>query len=243
MSDFHHVMVLCLAGATAAGCGPRAVTLDEPSGTMTTADQVAYTTTTPKSTSVESGDVSGPLSTEDWLAAAERDDVGTDDSWEIFEELSGAEQAERKEVLNLGIPHLALCTRVVGFGEYDEWGNRTGEETYTFIAHAGQPVIIYAEMEGVSSRLEESSHWESITSQHLVIHSERDGLPIWEEPWQTASDRSRVRRRSYFTTQVVELPSALSAGKYRLTLRVRDDKTGEEAERSIWFTMASARRK
>ena len=242
MGDGRFLMMMCLAGATASGCGPRAVTVDEPSGSRISIE------TPVASTMAEPSPVTGihefkPRSTEVWLAEAGSELEDGDDSWKLFEELTGSEPTTGHGPRDLAIPRVALCTRVEGFGNYDEWGNRTAEETYTFIAHAGQPVIIYAEMEGVSSRLEDGRLWESITSQHLVIHSERDGLPIWEEAWQTASDRSRVRRRSYFTTQIVELPPALSAGDYRLTLRVRDEKTGKEAEQSIRFTMASARRR
>mgnify|MGYP001232796136 CR=1 FL=1 len=242
MGDGRFLMVLFLAGATACGCGPRAVTVDEPTTPLGIVEEAPEASTTAETSPVTGIQEFRPRSTEAWLADTASELEGTDDSWKLFEELTGSEPATEDGPRDLGIPRVALCTRVAGFGDYDEWGNRTGEETYTFIAHAGQPVIIYAEMEGVSSRLEDGSLWESITSQYLVIHSERDGLPIWEEAWQTASDRSRVRRRSYFTTQVVELPPALSAGDYRLTLRVRDEKTGKEAEQSIRFTMASARR-
>ena len=238
MGDIRNMMVLCLAGAAAAGCGPRAVTLYDPHEAPVAMDQVAESSMMKSTPSMNASEGSSPLSTKDWLAEARRDD--TDDSWEIFEELTGADEAKMNESRDLQIPRIALCTRVGGFGEYDEWGHGTGEEPYTFIAHSGQPVIIYAEMEGVSSRLENGSLWESITSQLLVIHGDRDDMPIWEEPWQTAADRSRVRRMNYFTTQVVELPPALPAGDYRLTLRVRDEKSGEEAEHSIHFTMASA---
>ncbi len=178
-----------------------------------------------------------------WFADVGEDLGNGQDPWVVMEAASDSLQKQLKRNPELKLPSVALCTRVGVFGDYDEWGNRTGNETYTFIAHAGQPVIIYAEMEGVSSRLDEQRLWETITSQHLVIYSDRDGIPLWEEQWQTASDRSQVRRKNYFTTQIVELPPALSAGNYHLRLRVRDERSGEETERRIQFTMSSARRK
>ena len=62
---------------------------------------------------------------------------------------------------------------------------------------------------------------------------------MWNEDWQTAADRSQNRRRDYFTVQKLTLPSGLSVGKYRLKLRVRDEKSGAEVERSIPFTMTA----
>lgn len=178
-----------------------------------------------------------------WFADVGENLGNDEDAWKVMEAASDSLQKQLKRGPELKLPSVALCTRVGGFGDYDEWGNRTGDEIYSFVAHAGQPVIIYAEMEGVSSDLNDRKLWETITSQHLVIFSERDGIPLWEEQWQTAADRSQVRRKNYFTTQVVELPPALSAGKYHLRLRVRDEKNGAEAEHSIRFTMAPARRK
>lgn len=100
-------------------------------------------------------------------------------------------------------------------------------------------MIIYAEMEGFQSKLNDRDLWETITSQHLTIYSDRDGIPVWNEDWQTAADRSQNQRRDYFTVQKLTLPSGLSVGKYRLKLRVRDEKSGAEVERSIPFTMTA----
>ena len=58
------------------------------------------------------------------------------------------------------------------------------DDAYNFIAHQGQPVIIYAEMEGFQSKLNDRDLWETITSQHLTIYSDRDGIPVWNEDWQ-----------------------------------------------------------
>jgi len=284
MSAVQHVTMFFLAAATATGCGPRAVTLDEPRQESGVVIDGIDTASSPKLgnwippaagregvgrrpmrqlLATASGSILHPdyemteeeianLSSEDrqlletmqtWFADV-GENLGTgDDPWMVMEAASDSLQKQLNRKPELNLPSIALCTRVGGFSDYDEWGNRTGDERYAFIAHAGQLVIIYAEMEGVSSRLDDQSLWETITSQHLVIYSDRDGIPLWEEQWQTATDRSQARRKSYFTTQIVELPPALSAGNYHLRLRVRDERSGAEAERSIRFTMTSARRK
>lgn len=148
-------------------------------------------------------------------------------------------QRRLKQTPDLELPTLALCTRVGGFGDFDEWNAKTEQEHYSFIAHTSQPVIIYLEMEGFTSNLNDNDLWETVTSQHLTIYSDRDGIPVWKEDWQSASDRSRKRRRDYFTVQKIELPRGLSVGKYQLKVRVRDEKTGAETEQNIPFTMTA----
>ena len=174
-----------------------------------------------------------------WFTLVGRELDSDSDPWKVLIAASDQLQKRLKRIPDLKLPAVALCTRVGGFGDYDEWNERADDEAYNFIAHQGQPVIIYAEMEGFQSKLNDRDLWETITSQHLTIYSDRDGIPVWNEDWQTAADRSQNRRRDYFTVQKLTLPSGLSVGKYRLKLRVRDEKSGAEVERSIPFTMTA----
>ena len=169
------------------------------------------------------------------------EDLGADsDPWAVLLGASDQLQRKLKRIPDLKLPSVALCTRVSGFGDYDEWADRADEDAaYTFIAHNRQPVIIYAEMEGFESELNDRELWETVTSQHLTIYSDRDGIPVWKEDWQTAADRSQNQRRDYFTVQQLMLPAGLSVGKYHLKLRVRDEKSGAEVERNIPFTMTA----
>lgn len=148
-------------------------------------------------------------------------------------------QRRLKQTPDLEMPTLALCTRVGGFGDFDEWMILNDMDQYSFIAHTKQPVIIYLEMEGFTSNLNDKDLWETVTSQHLTIYSDRDGIPVWKEDWQSASDQSRKRRRDYFTVQKFDLPRGLSVGRYQLKVRVRDEKTGAETEQNIPFTMTA----
>ena len=148
-------------------------------------------------------------------------------------------QQRLKMTPDLELPTLALCTRVRGFGDFDEWTVRNDSDHYSFVAHSAQPVIIYLEMEGFTSDLNTDDLWETVTSQHLTIYSDRDGIPVWKEDWQSASDHSRKQRRDYFTVQKFTLPRGLSVGRYQLKVRVRDEKTGAETEQNIPFTMTA----
>ena len=149
-------------------------------------------------------------------------------------------QASLRRTPRFGLSGTSLVTRVGGFGDVDEWTLRNEQETYNFIAHSGQDIILYLELEGFDSRLDKQGRWETATSQQLIIYSDRDGIPVWRESWQTATDRARTRRHDYFTAQKLTIPSNLSVGKYQLKVRVRDEQTQAESEATIPFVMTAA---
>ncbi len=127
----------------------------------------------------------------------------------------------------------ALCTRVGGFGDFDPF-NR-----YAFLAHSEQQAVVYIEIAGFTSELNERDEWVTELSQQLTIYSDRDGIPVWREDWQSAADRSRNKRQDFFVVQLITLPRALSVGRYHLKIRVRDEKSGAEAEGTIPFEMVA----
>lgn len=133
----------------------------------------------------------------------------------------------------LSLPTMDLCTRVGGFGDYAPFERRI------FLAGAEQRVIVYLEVEDFTSEINASNEHVTELAQQLTIYSDRDGIPVWKEDWQTAVDVSRNRRQDFFTVQVVTLPKALSVGKYQLKIRVRDEKSRAEAEGSIEFEMVA----
>ena len=175
-----------------------------------------------------------------WFLAMEH---GLDDreaSLEMLTETIRGLQASLREKPSFGMAEQSLVTRVGGFGDVDEWALRSEQDEYNFIAHSGQEIILYMELEGFDSRLDTKGQWETATSQQLVIYSDRDGIPVWREDWQTATDRSRTRRSDYFTAQKVTIPTNLSVGKYQLKVRVRDEQTKAESEAIIPFVMTAA---
>ncbi len=133
----------------------------------------------------------------------------------------------------LELPTVALCWRIGGFGDYDKF------EREAFLAHDEQQVILYLEIDGFTSVLNERRQWVTQISQQLEIYSDRDGIPVWSESWQRAVDVINNKRRDFFTTQLITLPAALSVGRYQLKIRVRDEESGAEAEASIPFEMVA----
>jgi hypothetical protein len=133
----------------------------------------------------------------------------------------------------LKLARVALCTRVGGFGDYAPF------DKLAFLAHSEQKAIVYLELEDFTSELNPKGEYVTQIAQQLTIYSDRDGIPVWKEDWQTAVDVTRHRRQDFFTVQVITLPKALSVGRYHLKVRVRDEKSTAEAENSLEFEMVA----
>ena len=126
-----------------------------------------------------------------------------------------------------------LCYHVGGFGDYREF------DRYAFLAHKSQQVIVYLELDGFTSELNEKSQWVTKLSQQLVVYDDRDGIPVWTENWQPVVDAARQQRNDFFTVQVLTLPDALSVGRYHLKIRLRDEQSRAEADGSIQFELVA----
>ena len=138
----------------------------------------------------------------------------------------------------LRLPHVALCTEVRGFGDYDQFPlNQAGR--YAFLAHSRQQVVIYVEIEDFTSELNDNGQWLTQLSQQWVVYSDRDGIPVWREDWQVGVDMSRNRRDDFWIVQVITLPKDLSLGRYQLKIHIRDEMSGAEAETAIDFEMVA----
>ncbi len=138
----------------------------------------------------------------------------------------------------LVLPKAALCSRVGGFGNYDEFPvNEAGR--YRFLAQNGQQAVVYVEVEDFSSERNKQGEWVTELSQQLVIYSDRDGIPVWREDWQLGTDTSKNRREDFFIVQVITLPQQLSVGLYQFKIHVRDKRSGAEAEATVEFEMVA----
>lgn len=134
---------------------------------------------------------------------------------------------------HLKLPRIALCTRVGGFGDYAPFAH------YSFLAGTEQKAIVYLEIADFVSEINQNNEYVTELSQQLTMYSDRDGIPVWKEDWQAATDVTRNKRQDFFTVQVITLPKPLSVGKYTLKVRVRDEKSKAEAETSIPFELVA----
>ncbi|MCH7765653.1 MAG: hypothetical protein IH916_03770 [Acidobacteria bacterium] len=129
---------------------------------------------------------------------------------------------------------MSMCYRVEGFGKYEQFDH------YHFLAHTEQQVIVYVEIGEFTSEPNEKGEWITELSQQITIYADRDGIPVWRSgDMQSAIDRSQKQRNDFFLLQIITLPKALSVGKYHMKVRVRDEKSGAEAEEAIEFEMVA----
>jgi len=133
----------------------------------------------------------------------------------------------------LSIRTIALCSRVMSFGDYDEITNRT------FLASRNTRFGLYIEVENYHSELNRNNEWVTELSREIIIYTDRDGIPVAKEDWSLAVDTAKHRRTDFFLAQLVELPPSLGVGKYHLKIRIRDEKTGSIAEDAIDFTLVA----
>lgn len=142
----------------------------------------------------------------------------------------------------LSVPVVALCSRVEGFGTYLELP-RAGDE-YRFIARTANRMIVYAEVENFGrtgkSRDGVWGHEVSLTQSVQLFHAAGSAdTMVWQRPEQAIVDFSRRPRRDFFTVQVIDLPTTLGVGTYRLKLTLTDRATGATAESIIPFELVA----
>ncbi|MFI4896897.1 MAG: hypothetical protein ACIARR_03640 [Phycisphaerales bacterium JB059] len=132
-----------------------------------------------------------------------------------------------------------LCTRVVGFGQYEEF------PTNTFLAGRRQPVIIYTEMDRFTHKPitgeDGETRYEIQLSQRLELYHLADGLNTWNRAAEVDRTVSRKKVNDYYLINQVVLPSTLSVGRYALKVVMRDlnDERGSVDEVTIPIEIVS----
>lgn len=146
---------------------------------------------------------------------------------DVIEGLPGRLQSWKR----LSIPVAALCVRVDGFGQYEEFGSNT------FVAGRAHRMIVYTELADFRSEAAMGPGGESgrrvRLTQDLSLYHDADGLLAWREANQKIDEFSRNERRDFFLVQLIELPRTLTVGRYRLKVTLVDEVAGSTAEAVI----------
>lgn len=135
--------------------------------------------------------------------------------------------------LALRITDAKLCTRVVGFGDYADLG------VNAFLAGRANPVIVYTQVDRFASHPASGERQVVELSQELNIYHDSDGAHCWKRPPETVTESTRTRRRDFFLTNAIELPSTLTVGRYRLKVTMRDLTSSSVAETTIPFSIVA----
>lgn len=136
--------------------------------------------------------------------------------------------------LGLRLPTVSLCTRVDGYGQYDQVASAR------FAAGHDHPLIVYAEVEGFAARQAPGGRFAVELAPVVEIYNDAENPTLqWRRAEETIVDVSRNRRRDFYLTSVIELPRTLSVGAYRLKVSVRDGVSGALAETVVPFSIVA----
>ncbi len=147
------------------------------------------------------------------------DDVLETAAIELHEQVAGWQ--------TLNIRTAKLCTRVKGYGVYEEF------DRYAFLAGRVQPAIIYVELDHFDTEAQSNGKFAVRLTSEVVLYNETDGLPVWRQSPVAIVDESANRRRDFFVVQIIKLPDRLTVGKYRLKVTITDEVGREVDEATI----------
>lgn len=137
---------------------------------------------------------------------------------------------------SLDVARFVLCTRVDGFGQFEEFASTS------FLAQRRHQAIVYVEVDRFTAAPAADAHgaagYEVALVQGVSLYH-ADGTLAWRQTDQETIDFSRNQRRDFFVVQRIELPETLTVGSYNLKVTMRDKATGAVAERTLPITIVA----
>ncbi|MCA9077066.1 MAG: hypothetical protein KDA93_18715 [Planctomycetaceae bacterium] len=116
----------------------------------------------------------------------------------------------------LRVHHAVFCRQIDGYGSYALFD----KDEFT----PGQSVLVYAEAENFGVQVTTQGDHVTRLQSTLDIHEESvDGPVVFHNELPPTEDICRSRRRDYFHSYRIKLPSDLKPGPHVLTLSVRDE--------------------
>ncbi len=142
------------------------------------------------------------------------------------ESLVALEELQRslRRAAGLQIRSLKLCTKVVGYGVYDEMPEPT------FAAGRSSKVIVYVEVENFVSRLQDDKQYHTKLQLRLQLFAKGGAAPLWEKAYTNIEDASFNHRRDLYVPVLITL-NKQRAGEYVLKVAVDDVHAGKTDER------------
>jgi hypothetical protein len=156
-----------------------------------------------------------------------------------FDELAGDAKATltRREMISkidevfgaqpLQIEALKLCRRVDSYGVYEPFA------TTRFLAGQKNRVLVYVELENFKHEPLEDGRYEVRLEQSVELYDATGETTVWRQGPVQLVDVSRNKRRDFFIVYPVDLPARLTAGGYRLKVRIADKHTGSLCEQTL----------
>jgi len=164
------------------------------------------------------------------LESYRRGDNSTPRSNQLAETLDYVRTASRQlqPLSTLRIRRLNFCNRIDGFGALSVF------PVSDF--NAGQPLLLYAEVENYKSELTSDGQHRSVFAAMIEFVREGETEPITSRTIRLPEieDLCAARRTDYFQSYELTVPSLLP-GKYKLRLRVRDQFSQQTATSELPF--------
>lgn len=127
----------------------------------------------------------------------------------------------------LQIDALELCRRVDSYGVYEPFASTR------FLAGRKNRVLIYVELENFHHEPTEDGKFEVRLEQQVELYDATGETTVWRQGPVELVDVSRNKRRDFFIVYPIDLPARLTAGGYRLKVRIADKHTGSICEQTI----------
>ena len=125
---------------------------------------------------------------------------------------------------------VALCSKVVTFGVYDELS------TDDLVAGRSIPAIVYSEIRNLRSEQTDDGQYRSVLATRLEVLTAA-GESVWEHEEPEIVDQCRRPRIDFFLAHRIAFPPTLAPGNYVLKLLVEDKLSGKANEFAYQFAI------
>jgi hypothetical protein len=141
---------------------------------------------------------------------------------------------QAQQVAAAAAPPLAVCnpcfaTRVQAWGVVDRF------QTARF--RPGQEVIVYFELDNLSSGRSAAGHTTCIDASLALVAA--DGTTVRDWSFEPIAETCAAQRRDYFARYVIRVPESAVAGAFRLDIDVVDTLAGTTARASLPLEIAA----
>lgn len=135
--------------------------------------------------------------------------------------------ARLSEASTLAVKNLSFCTEVSSYGVYQKF--KTDE------FKAGQPLILYAEVENFKSDESSKGFHTALRSSYQILDAQ--GRRVAENDLALTEEYCQNRRRDYFIRYFLSIPERIYVGKYTLQLTIVDTLSQKIGQSTIDFTV------
>jgi hypothetical protein len=158
----------------------------------------------------------------------------TDPARRSAEARSHLAKAEKRlaEASTLAVKSLAFCTEVSSYGVYQKFK----EDRFK----AGQPVILYCEVENFRSEESAKGFHTALRSSYQIIDPQ--GRRVAENDLALTEEYCQNERRDYFIRYFISVPERIYDGKYTLQLTIVDTLSQKIGQSTIDFTVGEEKK-